>query len=326
MTLLPDTFFHISLWNYLKRCHDQKRFSHAWIFGGPKGLGKKDFALHVAASLLENGSLREAPTTLFSEAIRRLKEKRHPDFLYLAAEDFEKGTISVDTVRTIVPFVHTHPLEGSYKIVLIDSLEALNINASNALLKSLEEPSPHVLFFLIAHHVGHVLPTILSRCQRLLFKPFPLERFEVFFGKEAGKELYILTEGAIQQARILKEQGSESVYVRFVEALSSFIEKDDMPSLMALMQEGDASQEDILFFNIIEKIITRSILFRVGYEKDLLPVEEKIAPYVTKENGERLLHLLSYLHEMRKETFLLNLDPSHVLINMLCSFKTIIKA
>ena len=159
------------------------RLHHGWIFAGPRGVGKAGIALDFARRLLVSGAGGSVPSDQLAPAgahmaLHLLDKDSHPDFMRL--ERLEKtepksGTtslarnISVDQVRSLGRLFATAPSLGRYRVVLIDSADDLEQGAANALLKSLEEPPRDVIFLLISHAPGRLLPTIRSRCRMLRF-------------------------------------------------------------------------------------------------------------------------------------------------------------
>lgn len=153
------------------------RMHHGWILAGQRGIGKASFARALAMRLLaEAAGPPIEGEGLFVPAdhpVRKLIEaEAHPDYAELFCLEKETGTarnISVDQVRGLQRLIQTAPSLSSRRIVLIDSADDLERGAANALLKSLEEPPPDMLFFLVSHAPGRLLPTIRSRCRLLRF-------------------------------------------------------------------------------------------------------------------------------------------------------------
>ncbi len=157
------------------------RFHHAWLFTGPEGLGKATVAKAAAARLLAESAgpppLGGGLTLDPEHRIARLIEAQsHSDFIWLERAVNEKTdkrarNISVDQVRAMSGKFALAPSHSERRIVVIDSIDDLEKGAANALLKSLEEPPKHTIFFLISHAPGRLLPTIRSRCRVLRFAP-----------------------------------------------------------------------------------------------------------------------------------------------------------
>jgi DNA polymerase-3 subunit delta' len=142
------------------------RLHHAWLLTGPPGLGKAAFAYRAARKLLGQGS------------DRLIAASSHPDFMVLERETEGGATrrnISVDQARRLPEFFAKAPALGPYRVALIDTADDLNVNAANAVLKTLEEPSGRGVLFLVSNAPGRLLPTIRSRCRRLTFEAWSTE-------------------------------------------------------------------------------------------------------------------------------------------------------
>ncbi|MBI3479012.1 MAG: DNA polymerase III subunit delta' [Nitrosomonadales bacterium] len=161
-------------WARLRELH--KRPPHGLLFKGGKGIGKLDLALGFAQSLLcqhldeADFACGECPSCHW------FGQGSHPDFRLLQpealsadGEENESGKkpskqISVDQIRGLADFCGMSAHQGGRRVVVIHPAEAMNTNAANALLKSLEEPTPGLLFILVSHKPQQLLPTLLSRC------------------------------------------------------------------------------------------------------------------------------------------------------------------
>jgi len=146
----------------LRLALQNNRLAHAYLFDGPEGVGKKLMALSLARALLceEGEGCGECP------ACRKVDHLNHPD-LHLVVPD--GAQIKIDQIRKLQQEISLRPLEATVRICLIDGAESLNVAASNALLKTLEEPLPGTLLILLSAKPEMLLDTIRSRCQRLRF-------------------------------------------------------------------------------------------------------------------------------------------------------------
>ncbi|WP_300396515.1 AAA family ATPase [uncultured Sphingobium sp.] len=153
------------------------RMHHGWIFAGPKGIGKGSFARALALRLLAGaaGPAIDGDGLAVPEdhPIRRLIEATaHPDYAELSPIEKDGVTarnISVDQVRGLQRLIQSAPSLSPRRIVVVDSADDLERGAANALLKTLEEPPSDMLFLLVSHAPGRLLPTIRSRCRTLRF-------------------------------------------------------------------------------------------------------------------------------------------------------------
>lgn len=163
-----------------------ERLHHAWLIGGPEGIGKATFAYHVAKYLL---SLPPAgppagDTLAFDpdgRPARLVNGLAHPDLVVLRrqpASDKKQATtqIPVETVRRALDVFGSTAGSGGWRVCIVDSAEDLNTAGANALLKVVEEPPPRAIFLIVAHQPGRVLATIRSRCRKLMLSPLDDQR------------------------------------------------------------------------------------------------------------------------------------------------------
>lgn len=151
---------------------------HAVLLMGAQGIGKLDLAFNFAQSLLCEKPLASGTACQECNSCRWFEQESHPDFRLIqpdaltAAEDGEEKAggkkpsreISVDQIRDLSSFANLSAHCGGYRVVLVYPAEAMNNNAANSLLKTLEEPTDKLLFLLVTHKPQQLLPTILSRC------------------------------------------------------------------------------------------------------------------------------------------------------------------
>ena len=153
----------------LRNALSSGRISHAYLFCGPRGTGKTSTAriLAKAVNCLTTGGKGEPCNTC--EMCRAITEGSAMDVIEIDAA----SNTSVDDIRSLREKVNYAPTQARYKVYIIDEFHMLSGSASNALLKTLEEPPPHVIFILATTEVHKILPTIMSRCQRFDFRRIP---------------------------------------------------------------------------------------------------------------------------------------------------------
>jgi DNA polymerase-3 subunit delta' len=187
------------------------RIAHAWLIGGPTGIGKATLAYRMARFVLARPdpfapAAREAATLAVppeSPAARRVASRAHPDLLVLEREPDDRGKmrtmISVEQVRRTVGFFGSTAGEGGWRVCIVDSADELNPAGANALLKVLEEPPPRSLFLVVSHAPGRLLPTIRSRCRRLTLRPLEEAHVVAAAAAALGSEA---DEAALRQAAV----------------------------------------------------------------------------------------------------------------------------
>lgn len=157
------------------------RLHHAWLLTGPEGVGKATFAYRAARRLL--GAPPDAARGLLGSnpdhpVSRQIMARSHPDILVIerVGEDGKvRKVIPVDEARRLAEFFSKSPASAPHRVAIVDAADDLNINAANALLKTLEEPPERGILMMISHSPGRLLPTIRSRCRRLAFQPLETE-------------------------------------------------------------------------------------------------------------------------------------------------------
>ena len=154
-------------WSDLMLQAEQNRLSHAYIVSGPSGIGKFDFAHEFSKYLLCSSPINDLPCGECSDCI--LHNNAHPNLRILKPES-GGSEIKVDQVRSLIEFFSMTGHSNRLKICLINDAHRLNINATNALLKTLEEPAGSSVILLCSSQLGLLSPTLKSRCQK-----FPID-------------------------------------------------------------------------------------------------------------------------------------------------------
>ena len=156
------------------------RMNHAWLLTGPRGIGKASMARLAAAWLLSQKSLdarlfddehAKAFVSVDDPGANQVFNSAHPDFLLISPnlDDNKSGQIKIDQIRNMVPFLAHKPSRGRWRVVVIDSMDEVNRNGANAMLKLLEEPPENTVIFLISSRPGQLPSTIRSRCRVFRF-------------------------------------------------------------------------------------------------------------------------------------------------------------
>lgn len=215
------------------------RLHHAWLITGPEGSGKASFAYRAARLLLgakpapEYGPLGASPEDHVS---RMIAGQAHPDLMVLERQvegGKLKRNISVDDARKLPEFFSKAPGAAPYRVAIVDAADDLNLNAANAVLKTLEEPPERGVLFLVAHAPGRLLATIRSRCRRLAFAPWPMDELARFASLKTGvtgddaERLAAMARGAPGRALSLHAAGALAVDAQARELVRRLPETDE---------------------------------------------------------------------------------------------------
>lgn len=194
------------------------RVAHAWLISGPRGVGKATFAFRVARFVLAGGAGDSLVLPAAHPTFRRVAAGSHSDLMVLQPgmmhPDTKKETreIVVGHVRAATEFLTRTSGEGGWRVAIVDTAEAMNRNAANALLKILEEPPAQCLVLLTSSAPGRLLATIRSRCRQLKLPPLDdavvarlLARYRP--GERDAAALAALSGGSIGRAMELADLG-----------------------------------------------------------------------------------------------------------------------
>lgn len=212
--------------------------AHAYLLHGPVGIGKRALAERLMANLLCQ-KLDGLDACGQCKSCLLLVAGSHPDNYVLEPEEPDKP-IKVDQVRDLVSFVVQTSQMGGRKVVLIEPVEAMNINAANALLKSLEEPSGNTVLLLVSHQPSRLLPTVKSRCVQQAC-PLPSEQMSLAWldsalpdcTEQERQELLTLAAGSPLAAVTLNAQGVREQRAQVVEGVKKLLKQQQSPTQLA---------------------------------------------------------------------------------------------
>jgi DNA polymerase-3 subunit gamma/tau len=223
----------------LKNSILSKRLAQAYIFAGPRGVGKTSTARILAKALNCQKWLSYNPCNECSTC-KEISEGTNLDVLEIDGAS-NRG---IDEIRQLRENVKFSPTSGRFKIYIIDEVHMLTTEAFNALLKTLEEPPSHVKFIFATTQPHKVLPTILSRCQRFDFRRIPISKITQKL-KEIIKDERINIEDKVLVAIAKASDGSlrdaESILDQLISYTSDKISLKDVSSVLGLIEQ------DVLF-------------------------------------------------------------------------------
>jgi DNA polymerase III subunit delta' len=249
-------FGHAEAEQALLASYQSGRVPHAWLIGGPPGIGKATmayrFARFVLAHPVPGASEVQKAKSLAIEpdhaVARRIAAQAQGDLLVLERVVNEQTgklytVIRVEDVRRSVSFFGSTAGEGGWRIAIVDAVDDLQREGANALLKVLEEPPERALLLLVSDAPGRVLPTIRSRCRRLLLRP--LDAADVARAVAAALEREVdddilqaagVADGSVARALGLLDEDAQALRQRVLDLIAQLPEPDPR----ALHALGDA--------------------------------------------------------------------------------------
>jgi DNA polymerase-3 subunit delta' len=255
------------------------RVHHAWLLCGPQGLGKATFAYRAARRLMgaraepSLGALGSSPNDPVS---RQIAARAHPDLMALEriGEDGKtRKFIPVDEARRLPEFFSKAPASSPWRVAIVDAVDDMNVNAANALLKTLEEPPERGVLFLISHSPGALLPTIRSRCRRLRFEPWAQDDVAQFLTARLDEtpedilRLAKMADGAPGRGLALAACDALTLDRTAHEILSRLPECDAaaMQALTDSFRGGEGAERfDLLFERLAEQVHARALVTAQG--------------------------------------------------------------
>ncbi len=326
------------------------KIPQSWIFTGPKGIGKSTFALYAARELLAGTISAKAieiaetkPTMLFAEPeapkaptpdsihdpdhplYRKVMAGTHPDLLVIDGKpkdgEKQKSELGVDFIREVPAFLRKAAAEGSWRIVIIDDAEMMNRNASNAILKILEEPPAKSLIILVASTLGYFPPTIRSRCRVLRFAPLSdsalreyMQNYFPAIHRESDQNAYIdLSSGSIGHLKLLIESDAMAICGEVKRMLEHIAAKSpEWPRMHDLAEKFGANPvvAQIIMNKICESAI-RPHQPDSPQESDLRPVLLQIKPQ------QAWLEYYDHMQELVGKQQFLYLDAKQTWLNLM---------
>ena len=181
MAGFSDILGNDNIVEHFRKAIQSDKLSHAYIINGEKGMGKKTVAKAFAMTLLceKKGS----EPCMECHSCRQALTDNNPDIIYIAPD--KPTALSVDHIREkLVNDVGYKPYSYSHKVYIVEGAELMNVQAQNAILKTIEEPPEYAVVMLLTANVGHLLPTVMSRCITLNMQPLKAEVIKEYLMKK----------------------------------------------------------------------------------------------------------------------------------------------
>ncbi|MEQ9638863.1 MAG: DNA polymerase III subunit delta' [Alphaproteobacteria bacterium] len=330
--LAPKLVGHQTAAASVRAAIDAGKMAHAWLICGPRGIGKATLAYHIARTLLSppaerGGGVNLAPD---SPTFRRVAAGGHGDLRVLTLEHDDKRKrmrteIRVEQVRALGNFFAMTSAEGGWRVAIIDSMDQLNANAANALLKILEEPPERTVLLLVSHAPGRLLPTIRSRCRRLNLRPLTDDEVAEVLRQQAdmvvpadAAVLSRLADGSPGLALELAEAGGVDVYGKLVQLLSDLPRVDyaQVHTLADRLARRGAEADYRLWTALVPVWLTRLVRAGVAAEApaEAAAGEAALARRLAAGNLDRWVDVWEKITQLVARTDAVNMDRKQAVL------------
>lgn len=256
------------------------KVSHAYIFEGEAGCGKKELADALAITLQCEKGAKDA--CMECPSCKQALTRNHPDIIFLHHE--KPNTISVGDIREqINQDIYVKPYNGNRKIYIIEDAQKMNIQAQNALLKTIEEPPAYVVIILLTTNEEALLPTIRSRCISLKMKPVKSTQIEEYLQvmlsvpKEQAKICAAFAQGNIgKAARLSASEDFAQMRASAVQLLKRLKEINLYELVAAVKQIAEYKLEIVDYFDIMMVWYRDILLYKATNDVNQLIFQDEI--------------------------------------------------
>jgi DNA polymerase-3 subunit delta' len=322
------------------------RMSHAWLLTGPKGIGKATLAFRFARFVLAQadaaGLFGDAPDSLAVAAgdpvFTQVAAGSHPNLLTIERSWDDKAKrlrkeITIGDTAPLRTFVGNTAASAGWRVVIIDSVDEMNRNAANAILKVLEEPPRNVLFLLVVHAVGRILPTIRSRCRELRLTPLSDDQVETRLAAllpdtdiDTRQLAARLGEGSLGRAVHIAEQGGLDSFRDLVALLADGgRDRIAIHDLCDRFAPAGAEPAYRSFVDLLQWWMGRAIKVQalgqaegLGAGNDLFPGDSRAIDHVTRGRTlDQSLELWEKMARLFERADSVNLSRKQVMVNVL---------
>jgi len=316
-----DIYGHEKQIVILKQALAQHRVGHSYLFSGIDAAGKKTLALEFAKVVNcekadeIHDSCGECPACL------KINRHNHPDIFFIEAEG---QFIRINAIRDIQEQMTFKPMEGRRRVFVIDNADRMNDQAANALLKTLEEPSPANILILVTAKPYTLLSTIISRCRHMRFNPLSIDTVAKFLIERMDMEkqkallLASLSGGSIGQALELNKDDVIAYRTETLKLLANTKKSEPLSLLTFASFFGQDKRGIKQGFNILKTCFRDALVYKETNNDQMLINQDNssfIASLALRLSGEQILRNIA-LVEKAAETIEQNVNKSLTLETM----------
>jgi DNA polymerase-3 subunit delta' len=307
-------------WQVLQERHSLGRLPHAILLSGPVGVGKEQFAIQFAKALLCKSVSETGEACGQCRSCLLYEAGNHPDLSVVSVLEGKKA-ISVDQVRQVSHYLSLKSQYEGYKIVIVSPAEAMNINAANSLLKTLEEPAANALLVLVASRTAMLPATVRSRCQEFRFPVPEVELARQWLRQQLDADenvdlLMGLADGAPLRALQISTDDLAGQRLGLLETLE-VLAKGKLDPVIAAKQWCDVGLEDGLYwFNawLIDMVRKKTVENPPHIAN--LDIESRLLNLANQVSLDRLLKILDQVAQASRAAEV-NLNPALIMEDLL---------
>ena len=243
--------------DFFKKMLYTKQLPQCLLLYGSKGLGKATFAYHLANYILSINENNKYDYSNYeinpkNSSFNRIQSNVHPNFFLIGGNNNDEN-VKIEQIRNLLRFVNRSTFESNLKVVLIDNIENLNLNSSNALLKAIEEPTTNT-FFLIIHDNAHkISETIKSRCTQFKIH-FSITEKEIIFSKLFNQFSKDLNSPEIKHDFYLNTPGNLIRYISLLDDAKESDCKDTLSNINFFLDKYLSSKNPFLLYFAVTNI------------------------------------------------------------------------
>ncbi len=282
----------------LGKALEQKKLPNSLLFAGPEGIGKEETALVVAKAL--NCLKQTADSCEECIHCRAVNNGSFPDVMVLSPT---KEVLKIDQMRLLKDTAYLKPMAGRKRVFIVKEAEKMNDEASNSLLKVLEEPPVFSQIILVTSNPYRIIQTIKSRCQLFMFTPIARDEIERAlasrgYGEDQARILSLLVSGNLKQALVLEWEEVQTQREQAWNLLLAFLRKEKASPLMSQFSSSRTIKKEELesVFKILSSFCRDVILIKEGASRELLlnpDFEEDLIEIESSMTSEQALEILS---------------------------------
>lgn len=288
--------------NIIEKILHHGRLAHAYIFIGPNGVGKKLTALSLAKAL--NCKNLQIAFCGHCPSCRKIEKGIHPDVKVISPE---RGEIRIGNMRNLIEETNYSPLEARVRVFIIDDAHTLNMAASNAFLKTLEEPPEDTVIILITSSPDILPETVISRCEKIYFGPLCGDDImEIIKSQDLNsygdENIALMAEGSVRKAMDMLSEDACKLRKDMKDILTS-PHKGSLADLLTSAENW--SKDNEIFYNLLDiiRLYVRDLIFiKAGINKDYIANRDiythlyNLASRVTLRELIVIIDLVKHIH------------------------------